>query len=232
MTTTHEQALRGETSGRRSRGRPPLPLDRIVATALQIVDEEGAEALSMRTLAQRLGSGTATFYRHFDNRSALVAHVVDRVFGEVELGAGELAAMGWQEACRTAAHAMFDALGRHRNVAPLLAEEVPLGPNAMALRERCLAVLLDGGFQPEAAARSYTALAGHVLGSAMQMGGHGSAGRDADARVSAVFHAIDPSRYPATFAVAGSLPVPLHDEFSFGLELLLSGLSQLRDQDS
>ena len=30
--------------------------------ALRIVDEEGAEALSMSVLAERLGSGTATLY--------------------------------------------------------------------------------------------------------------------------------------------------------------------------
>jgi AcrR family transcriptional regulator len=229
VTTTRDQALGDEPSGRRSPGRPRLPLDRIVATALAITDEEGVEALSMRTLAQRLNSGTATLYRHFDNRAALVAHVVDRVFGEVELDAGQLAAMGWQAACRAVAHGMFDALGQHKNVALLLTEEVPLGPNAMVLRERCLQVLLDGGFAPQVAARSYAALAGHVLGFAMQLGGHGGAGRDADARVSAAFHATDPARFPATAAVADSLPVPLREEFSFGLDLLLRGLSQLRD---
>jgi hypothetical protein len=39
-----------------------VPLERIVATAARIVDEDGSDALSMRTLAQRLGSGTATLY--------------------------------------------------------------------------------------------------------------------------------------------------------------------------
>jgi AcrR family transcriptional regulator len=39
----------------------------------------GVEALSMRVLAQRLGSGTAPYYRHFGNRAALVARVVDEV---------------------------------------------------------------------------------------------------------------------------------------------------------
>jgi len=182
----------------------------------------------MRVLAQRLGSGTATLYRHFDKRAVLVARVVDEVFGEVELDADALAAMGWQAASRTIAHGMFDALGRHKNVASLLVDEVPLGPNAMAVREHCLAVLLDGGFPPEAAARSYSALAGYVLGFSIQLGSHGGAGRDANAQVSAAFHGIDPSRYPATAAVADSLPVPLHEEFSFGLDLLLEGLNQLR----
>lgn len=219
----------GDSSARRSPGRPPVPLDRIIATALRIVDEEGADALSMRTLAQRLGSGTATLYRHFDSRAALVAHVVDRMFGVVELDGEELVAMGWRQALRTVAHTMFDALGRHRNAARLMVEHIPLGPNAMALRERCVAVLLDSGFSPRAAAHAYATLARYVLGFAIQVNGHGGAGHLDDTQVTAVFQGMDPGRYPATAAVAGSLPVPLEDEFSFGLDLLLSGLAHLHD---
>ncbi len=73
------------TSHQRSRGRPALPVERIVTAALQIVDDEGADALSMRTLAQRLNSGTATLYRHFTSRADLVAAVVDKMFGAIEL---------------------------------------------------------------------------------------------------------------------------------------------------
>jgi len=103
--------------------------------ALQIVDDEGAEALSMRTLAQRLESGTAKLYRHFANRGEVIAHVVDRVFGEVEFSTKELAKMGWQRACESYGRSMFEVLGRHHNVAPLLVEHVPIGPNAMAQRD-------------------------------------------------------------------------------------------------
>lgn len=183
----------------------------------------------MRVLAQRLNSGTATLYRHFANRAALVGRVVDEVFGEVELDSDALAAMGWEQACRTVAQEMFDALGRHRNVASLLIEQVPFGPNAMRVREQCLTVLLAGGFPPELAARSYAALAGHVLGFAMQLGGQAGAREDASGEVAAAFHTIDPERYPATLAVADSLPVPLPVEFSFGLDLLINGLSLLRE---
>ncbi|MBK3572805.1 TetR family transcriptional regulator [Streptomyces sp. MBT65] len=130
---------------RRAAGRPPVPPDRIVAMALQIVDEEGAEALSMRALAERLGSSTATLYRHFGNRAELVAQVVDHMFGLVELE--ELASASWRQSLRAMAHAMFRALGRHGNAARLLAEQIPVGPNAMALRERCVAVLLKAGFE-------------------------------------------------------------------------------------
>ncbi|MEV7088379.1 TetR/AcrR family transcriptional regulator [Streptomyces sp. NPDC093085] len=238
---------------RRSPGRPPVPLERIVAAALRIVDEEGAEALSMRTLAQRLGSGTATLYRHFDNRAALVAHVVDRVFGTVELDGGEgdggdtgdeggkggkgdkgsqgdgVAGADWRQACRTTARAMFDALARHRNVAPLLFERIPLGPHAMAVRESCVAALLAAGFPPRTAAHAYATLSRYVLGFAVQFRGPGDPARAEEAEASAVFREADPARYPATVAVAAWLPVPLEEEFAFGLELVLDGLGRLRD---
>ncbi|MET7451602.1 TetR/AcrR family transcriptional regulator [Streptomyces sp. NPDC005574] len=217
---------------RRSPGRPPVPLERIVAAAVQIVDEEGADALSMRTLAQRLGSGTATLYRHFDNRAALVAHVVDRMFGGIEVKDEELAAMGWRDACRAGVQAMFDAVSRHENVAPLLVEGIPAGPNAMAVRERCIAVLLADGFPPKVAAHAYATLSRFVLGFAIQVRGHhGAEQPGGDAEASAVFRAADPSLYPATAAVADWMPVPLEDEFRFGLELVLDGLSRLRDGD-
>ncbi|WLW58755.1 TetR/AcrR family transcriptional regulator [Streptomyces sp. YU58] len=207
-----------------------MPLERIVATALRIVDEDGSDALSMRTLAQRLGSGTATLYRHFDNRADLIAHVVDRMFGVVELKGDELLAMGWERALRTVAHAMFDALARHRNAARLMVEQIPLGPNAMALRERCVAVLLGSGFPPRVAAYAYATLARYVLGFAVQANGHGGAGRPDDTRAEAAFRSVDPDLFPATVAVAGVMPVPIEDEFSFGLDLLLSGLARLRDE--
>ncbi|NNN31908.1 TetR family transcriptional regulator [Streptomyces sp. S3(2020)] len=205
-------------------------MDRIVATALQIVDEEGADALSMRALAQRLGSGTATLYRHFDSRAALVTHVVDRMFGSVDLTSEELAAMGWQQALRKVAHLMFDALGRHRNAARLMVEQSPIGPNAMLVRERCVAVLLDSGFAPGVAAHGYATLARYVLGFAIQVHGHGSAEGSDDAQLSALFKSMDRARFPATATVAGSLPLPLDEEFAFGLDLLLRGLGDLRDE--
>jgi AcrR family transcriptional regulator len=212
------------TSHRRSPGRPPIPLDRIVTTALQIVDEQGADALSMRTLAQRLDSGTATLYRHFAGRADVVAHVVDRVFGSIELDAAKLSTMTWQEACKAAAHSMFDALCRHRNVTPLLADDVPIGPNALVVRERMIGFLLGNGFPPALAARSYATLARYILGFAIQL--TSIRGDLDDNRLAKVFHDLDPGQFPATVAVADSLPVPWEDEFAFGLDLLVDGLTQ------
>jgi AcrR family transcriptional regulator len=211
----------------RSRGRPALPLDRILAAALELLDEQGADALSMRSLAQRLESGTATLYRHFGNRSELVAMVVDHILGEVDLDAQAVAELTWQQACMSLAQHMFDALSRHGNVASLLIEYTPVGPNALANRELCLSVLLDNGFAPVVAAHAYATLARYVLGFAIQLSGSKADTAEQDAEVSAAFHHLDPSRYPATVAVADDLPVPLEEEFVFGLQLIVAGLERL-----
>ncbi|OBJ54832.1 TetR/AcrR family transcriptional regulator [Mycobacterium sp. 1423905.2] len=199
-------------------------MDRILATALEIIDEQGADALSMRSLAQRLGSGTATLYRHFAGRAELVAMVVDRMLGEVKIDTAELS---WQEACTSLARRMFDALERHGNLAPLLIGHVPTGPNALAQREFLLSVLLRNGFASVTAAHAYATLSRYVLGFAIQASRSAAAERD-DADVSATFRDLDPAQYPATVAVADELPVPLAEEFNFGLQLIVAGLAQLR----
>ena len=208
----------------RPRGRPALPLDRILAAALELVDEQGADALSMRSLAQRLGSGTATLYRHFANRSELVAMMVDRMLGEVDFDADAMATMPWQQVCTSFAQQMFDVLGRHGNVASLLIGHVPMGPNALARREKILAILLANGFPPVVAAHAYATLSRYVLGFAIQLAG--SAAAEHDARLAAAFHELDPARYPATLAVADDLPVPLEEEFAYGLRLIVAGLER------
>ena len=162
--------------------------------------------------------------------------MIDHIFGEVGLDAGAVTALPWQQACSAYAQHMFDALSRHGNVASLLIEYTPIGPNALANRELCLSVLLDNGFSPAVAAHAYATLARYVLGFAIQRSGsppdvdrqdQQDQQSQRDVELSAVFHQLDPSRYPATVAVADELPVPLGEEFEFGLQLILGGLESL-----
>jgi AcrR family transcriptional regulator len=183
----------------------------------------------MRSLAQRLESGTATLYRHFSSRSELVSMVIDQILGEVDPDAQTVATVPWQQACTLFAQHMFDALSRHGNVASLLIEYTPMGPNALAHRERCLTVLLANGFAPAAAAHAYATLARYVLGFAIQQSAASAVSEQRDAELSAAFHHLDASRYPATVAVADDLPVALTEEFAFGLRLIVSGLERLLD---
>ncbi|MDF3819704.1 TetR/AcrR family transcriptional regulator [Leptospira sp. 96542] len=211
-------------------GRPSLPVDQILATALQIIDEEGTEALSMRNLADRLESGTATLYRHFQNRADLITQLIDRMLGEIDFNIENLKTISWQEAYRILAVNFFKVLTKHHRVAPLLAEHLPIGPNAMAQREICISVLLSHGFPPKMAAHAYATLGRFVLGFALQLSSTENLSDQNKKQIEVFFRRLDPKRFPSIAKVAQSLPIPLQDEFDFGLNLILSGLNQLREE--
>jgi AcrR family transcriptional regulator len=205
-----------------------VPVERIITAATAIVDEDGVEALSMRTLAERLDSGTATLYRHFKSRAQLIAHVIDAVLGAADIDAVAAREMpSWRQAVESVARTSFEVFRAHPEVARLLAERIPMGPNAMRQREAMLAVLLGAGFSSELAAQAYATVARFVLGFAIQLGERPT---DDEAELPETWRAQDPQSYPATVAVADHLPVGLEREFSLGLELILNGLTQLLDE--
>ena len=215
---------------RRAPGRPRIPVNRIVDAALRVIDEEGLEALSMRSLAASLDSSTATLYRHFPTRANLLASVTDRVLGEVDVDADNFRGLGWRQGCEKIASSVFEAFRNHRQAALLLADHTPIGPNAAAVRERTLAVLIDGGFDVLLAARAGAMIAHLILGFAIQLGGEREMTEADRAAFRKSIHGIDLSRFPATAAVkqARWRPTTIDEEFAFALELVLDGLSQVR----
>lgn len=214
---------------RRKPGRPPIPVGPIVDAALQIIDEQGWEELSMRSLAAHLNSSTATLYRHFPNREALIQSVIDRVLGEVDVDAANYRGLDWRPACERLARETFESFRRHRQVAMLLAHHTPIGPNSAAVRERMLSVLIDGGLDVPVAARSGAMIAHLIVGFAIQLGGERElSGNDRKTLAKAV-NAMDLAQYPATAAVkhARWRPTSIDEEFAFALDMVLDGMSHL-----
>jgi AcrR family transcriptional regulator len=212
------------------RGRPPRSLERIVGAALEIVDEVGAD-FSMRLLADRLGSGTATLYRHFAGKDELMVYVVDRILGEVDIETDPdtLGGTTWQQAIARGASAFSEILQNHPNALPLIVSQVPVGPNALLNRERSVAVLLACGFPLDLAARAYTAVAHYVVGFTLQQHGPGAPQQADAAKLRDFYRGLDANTYPATVAAADELTsVPLDEEFRFGLQLVLDGIELAR----
>ncbi|WP_328940777.1 TetR/AcrR family transcriptional regulator [Streptomyces sp. NBC_00250] len=208
------------------RGRPSLDTAHIVTTALRLVDEHGTQVFSLRMLAEALDSGTATLYRHFDGKDEILAYVVDRVLGEVDLDALAGSA-DWREALTVTAHRFHDTLRRHPNTLPLLMAYVPVGPHGLARRERVLATLLRHGLPVDLAARAFTAVTHYVIGFTAQQYGPAAAPAHG-AELAAFYGGLDPASYPALLQAARSLTsVAVAEEFTFGLTLLVQGLTHL-----
>ncbi|MFF0011328.1 TetR/AcrR family transcriptional regulator [Streptomyces sp. NPDC005374] len=206
-----------------------MDVDRIVDTALRLIDEVGVKTLSLRMLADALESGTATLYRHLRSKEELLVLVADRILGDIRVPAEQMDGLSWREAATVAADSFYASLRRHPHALPLLAAQVHVGPNGLRVRERLIRLLLSHGFPTGLAGRTYTALGHYVIGLAIQQHGPGTPRPDDQVHLRAYYHSLDPAAYPATSAAADDLTsVPLYEEFRFGLDLLLDGVEQAR----
>ena len=214
---------------RRPGSRRPLDPEFVLTAALEIIDTHGAEALTMRALATHLESGTTTLYRHFANRAALIAAVIDRVISEVDLSDTAVTTGTWQQICKSLTQRLFDAFAAHRNLGSLLVENPPVGQATEARRELFLAFLLREGFDPATAGRLYATLSHYVRGFAIQLSAH-SNNQQPLAATPVTLADADPIRFPATAAAAAAaaLPMTLAEEFTYGLDLIL-GIDRLED---
>jgi AcrR family transcriptional regulator len=227
------RARLGATQPAAGRGRPPMPLERIVDAALALVDEVGAQEFSMRALAERLGSSTATLYRRVSGKDEILTYVADRLLGEVAaVGRARGPAPSWEAALIAGAEALFEVLRAHPKAAVLFLGHVPAGPHALRGRETALRALLAGGLSAELAAQTYTAVARYVIGFGLQLSEEALTAQATADDLRALYRSLDPERFPATVSAADLLPHPLAEEFQFGLRLIVDGVRQLRDAAS
>lgn len=68
--------------------RGSLTRSRIVAAAVDIADQEGIQRLTMPRVAERLGVGTMSLYRHVSGKDGLFAAVVEHIFADLEVPDG------------------------------------------------------------------------------------------------------------------------------------------------
>src|SRR6266545_6082340 len=124
--------------------RPQLTRARVVAEALAVIAQDGVQALTMRTLAARLGVVPGALYHHLRNKEQLQDLVLDGVLAEVD---GHLdPSTPWTEQLKLLAHRLRTVLEDHPGVAGLLKTRDPLGPHSLALAEAFLAPLHAAGF--------------------------------------------------------------------------------------
>ncbi len=100
-------------------GRDPGPITRglILQTALQLVDRDGVDRLSMRRLSEEVGRDTTVPYRHIPDKATLLDGVVETVLAELSV---DTADPHWAGQLRTVARRLRTLALAHPNVVPLL----------------------------------------------------------------------------------------------------------------
>ena len=119
-------------------------MDRILATALDLVDGSGIEALSMRRLAAKLGVDPMAIYHHLPNKAAVISGLVQMVFSQMQLPAST--GGDWAQQVRAWVHAYRDLTRAHPHlVLQIVTDPVSVSQAAEMISEPLHAALMAAG---------------------------------------------------------------------------------------
>lgn len=214
-----------------SRGRKPgMTVDKIVATAVELADAEGLDALSMRRVADALGVGTMSLYRYLPGKTELYELMLDRVMGEgpaIDLETG-----GWRAGLERFARASLDGYRRHPWLLRASLSRGVMGPNQVTMLEALLGALSGIGLTDGQKLAVVSLVIGYVNGAARQLAE--SVGVEQRTGVTdAQFwneyaplldaH-LDAERFPLLTALWRQDDTDWQDDFEFGLQRVLDGI--------
>jgi AcrR family transcriptional regulator len=137
-----------------------LTRDRIVDEAIALVDAEGAEALSMRRLAARLGTSTMSTYHHLPDKQALREAIAERVMADLVEPEPDLP---WDVALRQLAASFRSLTLAHPAVFQLLMDS-PRPAALGAAADTAINRLVGAGFTPTRAVLVFRTIIRYLLG--------------------------------------------------------------------
>jgi AcrR family transcriptional regulator len=214
-------------------GRRGLDPDVIVKSALAVADTEGLDAVTIRRLAQEHQVTPMALYRHFKDKDDLLQALADRLLADVVLP--EADDQPWPDQMRSNLDALLTALRPHPGVAHLTLPRILTSAPGLALAERCLALLVDGGFDIDQAAevgrQTLCSLVALVAAEPRLDPRTDEDGReDAIAARRAALATLPASRYPNVVAAAGTLSYCENPEryYQIGLDLAVAAMVRTR----
>jgi TetR/AcrR family tetracycline transcriptional repressor len=209
--------------------RPQLTRQRVVTEALAVIAHDGAQALTMRRLAARLGVVPGALYHHVRNKQQLQDLVLDNVLAEVDLHLDP--SQAWPQQLKVLAHRLRQVLEAHPGIAGILKTRDPLGPHSLALAEAFLSPLQTAGFADRQAGLAFFLLVDYTIGVAVSTPAtsvNEQRVRDPAIRTQLheFFRSLPPDRFPALVALGEHVWVDNRDErFTAGLQVLADGLA-------
>jgi len=214
----------GEAAGRRA----PLSRDQVLRAAVAFADENGVAALSMRKLGEAVGVEAMSLYNHVASKADLLDGMVDVVFSEIGLPAGDA---GWKTAMRQRAISARKVLGRHRWAIGLMESRKTPGPATLRHHDAVLGCLRQAGFSIEMTAHAYSLLDSYIYGFALQEASLPfDTAEETPEAAQEIAGQLPAGAYPhlAEFAAAHVLQPGYRygEEFEIGLDLILGALER------
>ncbi len=224
--------------GQRDRGqrgpKPGLTVDAIVEAAIAIADAGGFEAVSMASVAKRLGFTTMSLYRYVTNKDELL----QLMWNGSAQGAEGLVLTGdsWRERLRDWSLIQRDMLDRHPWITQMPMASPPMAPNSLAFVEHGLSALDDTGLSDTEKISVIGLLSSYTLSEARMAYDARRAGAAAPEQPPTSFEAtlrllVDEDNYPRLHRLAwsttGDEVQDERAEFLHGIDFILDGVQAL-----
>ena len=209
------------------KSRSPLSRDRILATAVEIADERGVAAVTMREVASRLGVEAMSLYNHVANKGEILGGMVDLVVAQLDLPAD---VDDWREAMRRRAVSAHQVFGHHPWLPMLLDSNGSSGPTTLRYYDWTLGILARAGFSMDGAARAFSLLDSYIYGFGIQQLNFSAGDASPEEMAEALLEFVPPETYPYLHKMASHAMQFGYDEeadFEFGLEIILDGLVRI-----
>jgi len=220
-----EVVRRREPVSRRDRpAKAPLSRAAIVAGALGLIRDGGAERLTLRRLASELDTGAASLYVYVANTEELYAAVLDELLGTVDVRRGT---GPWRERLQALLTSYVEVLYAYPSLARTALITRPSGVNSLALWEAQLALLDEGGVRPAEAVLAVDLLLQHATATAAEHGARAGRSESAaeDVRVAEAVEGLSADSHPHLAAAAEHLlSGPPATRLTWGLQVLINGV--------
>jgi AcrR family transcriptional regulator len=193
----------------------------IARAALEIVDRDGLDALTMQRVAEAVGAGTMTVYGYVRSKEELLDAMVDAAVEGVEPALGE---GSWRRQLHDLAHVAHEMLMRHPALVQIRLRQPVLRPESLRFGEAVLRILHDAGFDSREATQAFRLLFTFVFGFA-GLSPEQSVDR-ARRQAAAAIAGLPPEEFPHLTGAAAeaSMAMAGEEQFEYGLERILDGL--------
>ncbi|WP_458780553.1 TetR/AcrR family transcriptional regulator [Arthrobacter sp. D3-16] len=223
------------TQARTSRPGPRRTLteDEIMGAALELLDEGGVSAASVRGIAARVGVAPNAVYTYFPDKAAVVKAIVEHLLGQVDLAVFSDRKVPWRQRIESLALELRERLTAHPGAVNLMIGGPMDGPRALALNEHLMETLRDSGLDAEEAAKASYLLIVYVFGSialeTAELGGRPGGSSEGERIASRLegFSAIPAGTFPMSAGAAKTMAGYVSTEqYAWGLHKVLDGITR------
>ncbi|HEX4462059.1 MAG TPA: TetR/AcrR family transcriptional regulator [Polyangia bacterium] len=202
----------------------PLSRERVVATALALLVQEGLDGMSLRKVAVALETGPASLYPYVGDLDGLQALVLDRALAAVDVSGGRR--RGWRERLGAVLMSYATVLIETPGLAQLAMPAPAIGPHMMRILDTLLGLLAEGGLARSTAAWTVDLLLLYATAIAVEQS-RGHEPLAPDSAFAQALGAVSATAYPHVHAARDQLLRGEGPErFSWAIDVMVSGVLQ------